>query len=542
MLENISHDDRMYLWKGLVCGFNIVDPDCPAAYSCSNYDSILSDEFRREMTDLLTKEISEHKVSKVDSAPRCIHSLGAVVKSNGKLRPITDCSRPDGNAINNYMESTFKSFSYNTVEDAVAILDPDDFMAVVDISSAYRAVSVNPDQVEFQGLTWDFGAGSEHLVDRRLCFGLRCAPNIFDNLSTFIVEIAKARGADRVVNYLDDFLIIASTHDECLRQRDIVASAISHLGFGVSWSKVTQPNQVTTFLGITIDSVKMELSLPMEKVRKLQDLLLSLLNRGHATKKELERVGGLVSHCSYIVNGGRTFSRRIFDLSASYTRHSRRIPLSSDIISDFEWWLAFCHVFNGRACILKGLHPVPIVSDSSFCGFGAWAGRDWLAGFWRPDDAPPDFDGGCGHILDPPVFDKPAKNINVYELWPVVAGIHRWAPMYRNSCIHIITDNMQVLAMINTGRSANRTCMAWLREVFWTCFVNNIDVFATYIKSCDNILADALSRVAYPGVSTKCSSLLNDLNMCCSSTSSEIPPSPEVTPETSSTSSPRPLH
>ena len=338
------------------------------------------------MTDLLQKEIIEHKVSLAPDRPRCVHSLGTVVKSNGKLRPITDCSRPDEVAINNFMQTTFKSFSYKTVEDAVHTLDPNDFMAVVDISSAYRAVNVNPDHANFQGLSWDFGEGNIFLVDRRLCFGLRCAPNIFDSLSSFIVHIAQSRGATRVINYLDDFLVIAPTEEECTRQRDIVASTIQLLGFGVSWSKVTSPNQVTTFLGITIDSVKLELSLPLKKVEKLRDLLLLLIDRGSATKKELERVGGLVSHCSYIVKGGRTFS----------------IPLSPDILLDFEWWLAFCHVFNGRACMIRSPHPIPIVSYSSFCGFGAWANHDWLAGFLRSEDIPTDFPEGCGHVVPPP--------------------------------------------------------------------------------------------------------------------------------------------
>ena len=167
-----------------------MDQDCPAAYHCSNYDSILSPDFYQEMSDLLVKELDEHIVSKVNLPPRCIHSLGAVVKSNGKLKPITDCSRPDDYSINNYMQSTFKSFSYNSVEDAVAVLDSNDFMAVVDISSAYRSVNINPDHLQFQGLTWDFGDGPEFLVDRRLFFGLRCAPNIFDALSSFVVKIA----------------------------------------------------------------------------------------------------------------------------------------------------------------------------------------------------------------------------------------------------------------------------------------------------------------------------------------------------------------
>ena len=515
-LDSVSSADRLYLWQGLVNGFDIVDEGCPSAYFCENYDSILNEKFYPEMSALLAEEIDQHKVSKVSHTPRCVHSLGAVLKANGKLRPITDCSRLDGLSINNFMTSTFNTFSYKSVEDAVDILCPNDFMAVVDISAAYRSVAINPDHTEFQGLTWDFGDGPELLIDRRLCFGLRCAPNIFDSLSSLIVKMAHARGASRVINYLDDFLIIANSADQCLLERDIVIDCIRFLGFEVSWKKVTAPSPVTTFLGITIDSIKMELSLPLAKVEKLKSLASSILSSGTASKKDLECLGGLMSHCSYVVKGGRTFSRRVFDLAASYTRHSRRIPLSSAIRADLEWWLAFCHVFNGRACIIKDFHPVPIISDSSFMGFGAWAGLDWIAGFWNPEDQPPAVQAGCGHIPDPPSFDKCGRNINVCELWPVVAALHRWAPSYRKSRVHIITDNMQVLAMINTGRSANKTCMSWLRELFWICFVNNIDLFATYIKSEDNVLADALSRAAYPGVTQKCIDLLQKFNMCCS--------------------------
>ena len=78
---------------------------------------------------------------------------------------------------------------------------------------------------------------------------------------------------------------------------------------------------------------------------------------------------------------------------------------------------------------------------------------------------------------------------------------------------------MQVLAMINTGKSTNKTCMSSLRELFWICFVNYIDLFATYIKSEDNVLADALSCTVYPWVTQKCFDLLQDFKMCCSPTS-----------------------
>ena len=371
-LDTVDDDETLALWKGLVNGFSIVDDTCPTAYECENYDSILQPEACSEMTALLEKELIEHKVSLTSNKPTCIHSLGAVWKSNGSLRPITDCPRPDGSSINNYMDSTFHSFSYNSVQDAVDVLLPGEFMAVVDISSAYRSVNVHSSQVQFQGLSWDFGKGPVYLLDHRLCFGLRCAPNIFDLLSSFIVKVAASKGATRVVNYLDDFLVIGDTETSCQNARDIVTDVITHLGFQVAWKKVTSPATITTFLGINIDSVAFELSLPMDKVTKLKDLVSKILDRGTSTKKELECLGGLLSYCSYVVRGGCTFSRRVFDLSASYTRRCKSVPMNDAIKDDLRWWLAFCGIFNGKACIIRDCNPLPLYSDSSFEGFGAW--------------------------------------------------------------------------------------------------------------------------------------------------------------------------
>ena len=514
-LDSLDSNEQFYIWNGLMNGFSIVDDDCLATYECTNYDSILAEDAHSEMTALLEQELLDHKVILTDQRPRCIHSLGAVWKSSGALRPITDCSRPDGVSINNFMSTTFQSFTYNSVQDAVDRLAVGDFMAVVDIAAAYRSVSVRDDDTRFQGLSWDFGSGPVYLRDLRLCFGLRCAPTIFDHLSGFIVKIANARGAINVTNYLDDFLVSANDSSSCLQARDIVTSTIELLGFQVSWKKVTEPSTITTFLGISIDSIKFELSLPMEKVVKLKSTISTVLSRGHTSKKELERLGGLVSYCSYVVRGGRTFSRRIFDLSASYSRHSSRIPLSDAIKDDLHWWSSFCDTFNGRACIIRNTHPVPMYSDASFMGFGAWLGKDWIFGVWDEPSTPP-IDPGCGHLSAPPEAGVP-RNINVCELWPLVVGLKRWGPHFANFRVHLITDNMQVLAMINTGRSCNRICMSWLRELFWLCFIWNFDIFATYIKSEDNVLADALSRVSYSGVPEKCLNLLQSSNMCCSS-------------------------
>ena len=65
-----------------------------------------------------------------------------------------------------------------------------------------------------------------------------------------------------------------------------------------------------------IDSVNMSLSLPISKVEKLVSEINRLQKKGSATKKDLECIGGLMAHCSTVIHGGRTFSRRLYDLCA----------------------------------------------------------------------------------------------------------------------------------------------------------------------------------------------------------------------------------
>ena len=118
----------------------------------------------------------------------------------------------------------------------------------------------------------------------------------------------------------------------------------------------------------------------------------------------------------------------------------------------------------GGPAFIQDTNPLPVYLEASFNGFGARVGKDYLYGFWDSLDSPPEFDGGCSHLSQPPCFEQLKPNINIYELWPFVLALKHWGPFFKNPRLHLITDNMQVLAMINTGRSTNRTCMAWIRD------------------------------------------------------------------------------
>ena len=86
---------------------------------------------------------------------RSVHGFGAIPKVSGGICNITDCSRPEGSSINSFMAETFSSFKYKSMDDLMAYVNPGTFMAVTDISSAYRAVLVRPSDRTYQGLQWE---------------------------------------------------------------------------------------------------------------------------------------------------------------------------------------------------------------------------------------------------------------------------------------------------------------------------------------------------------------------------------------------------
>ena len=172
------------------------------------------------------------------------------------------------------------------------------------------------------------------------------------------------------------------------------------------------------------------------------------------------------------------------------------------------------HWFNGKAKVL-GAEPcvVNMYSDSSDFGFGAYTDDSYYSdeyfwGSWSHQST------GCIHSENPPaeIYDS---HINVTEMWPIVVGIHKWGRKWKDQEVLLITDNTQVQAAINTGRSVNPYTMAWLREIFWVSAFFNISFRAARISSVDNILADSLSRLNNPDCVTICESKLFSFSTCC---------------------------
>lgn len=215
--------------------------------------------------------------------------------------------------------------------------------------------------------------------------------------------------------------------------------------------------------------------------------------------------------------GGRTFSHRIIALLKNQNGRTR-IRLSPCFKADLAWWRSLASFFNGSATMISynfGEGPV-FYTDSSNTGYGLVLGRDWQAGHFVPsNDIRMSVDRleVHGHWCDmvKPLVTVSDDNINFRELIPVWQAVCRFAPAHRNLHLVLFSDNTQVVAMLNSGKSSNVSCMCLLREIFWICVFFNVYVTARYLPGELNIVADSLSRVSIDELN----SVVSRFSLCC---------------------------
>ena len=198
----------------------------------------------------------------------------------------------------------------------------------------------------------------------------------------------------------------------------------------------------------------------------------------------------LLSHCSHVLDGGRTHSRRFYDLYKFILNNNlKRVKLEVAAREDLRWWSNFSETFNGKKKIEYPEYDLPLVSDSSLKGFAIYKGEEWLAG--SRDNSLKLEDNSCGHIIRSPSFDLYDKtNINELKLWP--SGLQVWYPELKGKSVSIFTDNTQVYHMVRKGTSSNQTCMQWLKEKFWICKIYQIRLVPYYINTKNNVVARLL--------------------------------------------------
>ena len=407
-------------------------------------------------------------------------ALGAIEKTNGKVRLIHDCSRPEGASLNAF--AWHDHFKYMSLQDAIDVMPQGAFLAKLDLSQAYRSVRIHPSNFSATGLKWTF-AGDDaptYLVDRRLPFGARRSPEIFHELGQSVRRIMASKGYTDIIVYLDDFLIVAHSKEECQKTLQVLMETVRRLGFGINYNKVAGPNQRLTFLGIMLDTVSMTMELPEEKCQEIKDLLHQVYQRRKIKRRELQSLVGKLSWASQCVQGGRTFIRRLIDPIAQLKSPWHRTRVTQDMKEDIEWWMRFLDVFNGLTAMIDNRPVLPVWTDACLVAAGAVFGQEYV---YTPFSTWP---GASG------------LHINHKETLAIETAAARWAHRWANHRVFLYCDNQAAVGIVNKGSCRDTFLMQSVRRIFWLSAKFNFRLKVIYYPGVVNVVADAVSRLHEP--------------------------------------------
>jgi hypothetical protein len=345
--HELAYDvNKTFLLEGVEFGFRIIDTPCDLCNSFSkNYRSVLLDDRIKVETQIL-KEINLGRYIVVDRALSVVSSLGAVPKSNGKVRVIHDLSRPHG-GINKFGVNS--SVKYSTLDDALKFVKKDSFLAKLDLSEAYRSVPIHESCFELTGLSWNFTDSLQktYMYDARLPFGSSLSCMVFQSLSDAIIRMFERRGFSGI-SYIDDFLIVSDSEFECQCALQCLVDLIESLGLVVNWDKVALPSREMTFLGVSINCIDRTISLPHEKLLALKTLLVKWSNLKSCTKKDLQSFVGKLNWAARVIRGGRTFMRNLIDNIHTNMESHHFVRLTKAAKSDIAWWMVGVSRFHGH--------------------------------------------------------------------------------------------------------------------------------------------------------------------------------------------------
>ena len=182
-----------------------------------------------------------------------ISRFGVTPKSSGGWRLILDLLAPEGASVNDGVDADLCSLTVEDAARAVRAHGRGWLLAKVDVKQAYRMVQVHPEDRLLLGMSWE---GALY-VDTAIPFGLRSAPKIFNAFAGALKWMVRQEEVQRVLHYLDDFLLAGS--GQCEEDLRRLLSVFERLRVPIASEKLEGPTDRLTFLGIEIDSQEMTL-------------------------------------------------------------------------------------------------------------------------------------------------------------------------------------------------------------------------------------------------------------------------------------------
>jgi len=396
-----------------------------------------------------------------------ISGIFSVPKPNGNRRFILNLKK-----LNQYVDCPhFKMEDHRSV---CNLIRRNMFLATIDLRDAYFHIPIHSDfrmflKFQFEGVLYHFNC---------VPFGLCTAPLIFTKLLKPVFETLRSSGLPSV-RYLDDFLLLGYDKEHCLKNISSTLNVLRNLGLSVNYDKSSlTPSFSQKYLGFIFDSERMMISLPESKIKKVVDSITRFLADSNPIIQEAAELQGLLISVCPAVDYGLLYTRCLamdlqFSLSKTFDDYSGAFICKSETREDLAWWLS--HVGSTPMAIRQDEYMYTIYSDASQTGWGCHCNNVKSCGWWP--------------------MEQKHLHINVLELLAVELGLQIFAKSWSNIQILLRVDNGTAISYINRFGGCHTKELHDIAKRIWKfCEDRHLFIFASYIKSKDNAIADSSSR------------------------------------------------
>lgn len=360
------------------------------------------------------------------------------------------------------------------IRTAKNLITPGSFMASIDLKDAFFMIPVAKEhriflRFRFKNQLFQFTC---------LPFGLCTSPFIFTKIMKPVMYSLRSKGLISCI-YLDDILCIGSNYDICLNNVKQSIQVLASLGLAINYNKSNLvPSTRCKYLGFIIDSKQYSLELPEDKrLRLIKFIKKFRLQKSCKIRDFSQLVGYLVASCPAIAYGWvycKQFEQEKYKgLLSCSNDYNQNMIISAELASDFLWWET--NLSNSYNPIRKFNFKIEIYSDASLSGWGASCGNQKTQGLWN-------------------ALEK-KQHINHLELLAATLALKCFASHLSSCEILLRIDNTTAISYINRGGGVKYPSLSNLAKQIWQwCEAKKIWIFASYIPSSDNIVADEQSR------------------------------------------------
>ncbi|KAI2657596.1 Transposon Ty3-G Gag-Pol polyprotein [Labeo rohita] len=385
----------------------------------------------QEVVSLLRKEAIE-VVPPHDRESGFYSRYFIVPKKDGGLRPILDLR-----VLN---RSVMKlKFRMLTLKQVVSQIRSEDWFVTIDLKDAYFHVSILPQHRKF----------------------LRFA---------FRGEAYQYRGI-RILNYIDDWLILAQSEQLAAQHRDVVLAHMKELGLRLNAKKsVLSPLQRTTYLGVVWDSTTMQARLSPARIESILAAVRRVKVGRSLTVKQFQQLLGLMAAASNVIPFGLLYMRPL-----QWWLKTRGVLPEGKPASHDQGHAAMPTCLGHGPVLGAPCRRVTLAADASLTGWGAVMSGHTARGLWR------------GHQL--------TWHINCLEMLAVFQALKHFLPDLRDRHVLVRTDNTAVVSYINhQGGLRSRPLYKLAHQILVWSRGKLLSLRAVYLPGYLNVGADILSR------------------------------------------------